>query len=112
MVGVIVYIYFLVLGFLYADLLFKDKAIFTKVWIGGILCTFMLMEGFVPLSFVCGFNIIIHLLLIVIAAVPYVIVSIRKKELCIIQSKKLALNTDLKGGEMNLKLFLCLVLPV
>ena len=112
MVGVIVYIYFLVLGFLYADLLFKDKAIFTKVWIGGILGNLILMAGIVPLSFVCGFNIISHLLLIVIAAVPYVIVSIRKKELCIIQNKKLALNTDLKGGEMNLKLFLCLVLPV
>ena len=112
MVGIIVYIYFLVLGFLYADLLFKDKAIFTKAWIGGIFGNLIMMAGIVPLAFVCGFNLVSHMLLIVLAAVPYVIVSVRKKELCIIRNKKLSLDTDLKGGEMNLKLFICLVVPI
>lgn len=112
MVGVIVYIYFLILGFLYADLLFKDKAILTKAWIGGIFGNLIMMAGIVPLAFVCGFNLISHLLLIVISAVPYVIVSLKKKELCIIRNKKLSLDTGLKDGEMNLKLFLCLVVPI
>ena len=112
MIGIIVYIYFLVLGFLYADMLFKDREIFTKAWLGGIIGNLILMAGIVPFAFICGFNIISHILLIVLSVVPYVIVSLKKKDLCIVQDKKLALNTDTKKGTMDLKIFLCLVLPI
>ena len=112
MVGIIVYIYFLILGFLYADILFKNKDIFTKLWLGGITGNLILMVGIVPIAFIFKFGIISHIILIVLAAVPYVIVSLKKKELCIIQNKKLSLDTDTKKGAMNMTVFMCLVVPI
>lgn len=112
MIGIIVYIYFLVLGFLYADMLFNDKGIFTKAWLGSIIGNLILMAGIVPIAFIFKFGIISHILLIMIAAVPYVIVSWNINELCIVQNKKIMLDTDTKKGIMDSKIFLCLVLPI
>lgn len=112
MIGIIVYIYFLILGFLYADMLFKDRDIFTKSWLGGIIGNLILMAGIVPFAFIFKFGVVSHIILIVAACVPYVIVSLRKKELCIVQNKKLSLDTDTKKGAMDLKVFLYLILPI
>lgn len=116
MLGVIVYIYFLVLGFLYADMLFKKSAIFTKVWTGGLVGNLILMAGIVPFAFIFKFNIVSHIILMVAAAVPYIIISIKKKELCILQStkngKKIVLDGNTHKGELDLSIFVFLILPV
>ena len=116
MFGILIYIYFLVLGFLYADMLFKDKELFTKIWLGGIFGNLILMAGIVPFAFIFKFSIISHILLIIITAIPYVIISYQKKELRIICKEKnklkLSLNTDIRNTSMNFKIFIAIVAPI
>lgn len=110
MIGIIIYVYFLLLGFLYADLLFKDKELFSKVWIGGIIGNLILMAGIVPIAFIFKFTILSHILLILLSAAPYIIISARHRESCIIQGKKLSLNTN--NTDMTYRVFLAVILPV
>ncbi len=116
MIGIIVYIYFLVMGFLYADLLFKDKELTTKIWIGTVFGNLILMAGIVPFALIFKFGILSHILLIIAAAVPYVIVSLKHKDMCIISNaggkRKIALNTDVKNTSMDFQVLLALVLPI
>lgn len=116
MIGIIVYIYFLVMGFLYADLLFKDREFMTKIWIGAVFGNLILMAGIVPFALIFKFGILSHILLIIAAAVPYVIVSMKHKDMCIISSsngkRKISLDTNIKNTSMDLQILLALVLPI
>lgn len=112
MLGTIIYIYFLILGFLYADMLFRDRELSVKVWLGGIFGNLILMAGIVPFAFIFKFGILSHILLAVLAAIPYAIVSYFKKDLCIIHGGKLKLFKSGMPRVMDLKMFLCLVLPI
>ena len=116
MIGIVVYIYFLILGFMYADMLFKNKEFFTKLWIGGIIGNLILMAGIIPFAFIFKFTIISHILLIIAAAVPYIVVSMKKRELCIVGvvngKKHIIINTDTKKTTMDRKVFFAVVLPI
>ncbi len=105
MLGVLIYLYFLFMGFLYSNELFKDKDIFFRGWMGGIFGSLLLMAGIVPFAFILGFSYAAHIVLIIAAAVPYTIIKLRKKE------KLLEIPM---GGEktMDMKALICLILPV
>ena len=52
MIGIILYIYFLFIGFMYADKIFRHKDIYFRSYMGGIFGNLILMAGIVPVSFV------------------------------------------------------------
>lgn len=105
MLGIIVYIYFLALGFLYSNEIFKTKDIFFRTFMGGIWGNLLLMAGIVPFAFIFGFSYLAHISLIVAAALPYVILKIK--------TDKKFFNISKNGEEsMDIKVFLCLILPV
>ena len=108
MIGVIVYLYFLAVGFLYADMLYREKGIFFRSWMGGVFGNVLLMAGMVIPSFIFGFTVVSHITLIVLSIVPYFVIKFRKKEAFF--SKDL-FRTD---GEdcLDLKTFLIVILPV
>lgn len=116
MLGIIIYIYFLVLGFLYADLLFKDKELMTKIWIGAVIGNIILMAGIVPFAFIFKFGTVSHILLIIAAAAPYAAVSVKRPDTRIIGSreggKKLLLDTAVKNTFMDARILAALILPV
>lgn len=61
MLGIIVYIYFLALGFLYADKLFKDRDVYFKAWSGGVIGNVILMMGIVPFACIFKFSYVSHI---------------------------------------------------
>lgn len=106
MIGFILYVYFLIIGFLYADMLFKDKDIYFRAWMGGVMGNVLLMAGIIPFAFIFKFTVLSHILLAAAAAAPYVIIKLRKKEKPV--------SVSVKGGEewISNKVFVCLILPV
>ncbi|HIT84740.1 MAG TPA: hypothetical protein IAA60_02415 [Candidatus Ornithomonoglobus intestinigallinarum] len=105
MLGVLIYLYFLFIGFLYANELFKEKDIFTRAWMGGIFGSLIMMAGLVPFALIFGFSYAAHIALIVIAAVPYAAIKLRRRE-------KLFSVTKCGEETMDMKIFICLILPV
>ena len=55
MLGVIFYIYFLVIGFIYSKYLF-NKNIYFHLWIGGIIGNVIIMFGIIIPSIFLGFT--------------------------------------------------------
>jgi hypothetical protein len=106
MIGILLYAYFLLLGFLYANMLFSKKDIYFRIWIGGITGNVLLMVGILPFAFLLRFSVAAHILLAVFAVVPYLIIKLRKKE------KLIAVMV--KGGEEYIphKIFLFVILPI
>lgn len=114
MLGIIVYIYFLALGFLYADQLFKEKDVYFKAWSGGVIGNVILMMGIVPLACVFKFSYVSHILLILLTAVPYVIIYLRggrQNPLCFKLNKNLFTGELTDSGLTN-KIFLLVILPI
>lgn len=108
MIGVIVYLYFLAVGFLYADMLYREKGIFFRGWMGGVFGNMLLMAGMVIPSFIFGFTIVSHAALIVLSIVPYFLIKYRRKE------KFFDKSIFRSSGEdcLDLKTFLIVILPV
>ncbi|MEI6602206.1 MAG: hypothetical protein WCL54_01830 [Clostridia bacterium] len=65
MLGVVVYLMFLVLGFIMASSIFKEQAFYVRIWLGLLFGTLGLMWGVVPFAFVLGFTVISHILALV-----------------------------------------------
>lgn len=105
MIGIILYIYFLVIGFLYADMLFKDKDIYFRGWMGGVFGTVIIMSGIMIPSVFFGFTVVSHIILMILAALPICIKWIKNKKID---------NISLSGGEycMDHKIFLLCILPI
>lgn len=105
--GIVLYAYFLFIGFLYADMLFKEKDIYFRGWMGGIFGNVILMMGIVPIACILKFSLLSHIILALLAAVPYVVIKLRKKDRKII-------SINIKEGEeyISNKIFLCLILPI
>ncbi len=103
MIGIIYYIYFLILGFLYSKYIF-NKNIYFHIWIGGVIGNILLMVGIMIPSFIFGFTILSHIILLILATIPLIIL-IKKKGLLI---KCKTTNKD----EMNYKIFLYLIIPI
>ena len=106
MTGILLYIYFLFIGFLYADMFFKDKDIYFRAWLGGVFGNVILMAGMIPFALIFKFTVVAHIALAVVSAAPYVILKIVRKDKLI--------SIGLKGGEeyISHKIFLCVILPI
>lgn len=109
--GIILYLYFLVIGFLYANELFRKKNIYFRIWMGGVFGNVILMAGIVIPALVFDFTILSHVILAVIAAAPYVWLALHKTDKMSIRDR---LITDTNDTEvmMNTKVFLCLIAPL
>ncbi len=105
MFGMLIYIYFLIAGFLYANELFKEKDIYFKGYIGGIFGNILLMTGLIPFALVFGFSKTAHIALIIVTAIPYAILKIRSK------SSAIAIIVD-KEETITPKILLFLILPI
>ncbi len=78
MFGIIYYLYMLFFGFVYASLLYSDKSIYHRVWLGGVFGSLIAMSGVALCSFVFDFTIISHIVLIIATAVPACIIFARR----------------------------------
>lgn len=109
MFGILIYFFFLILGYTYSCCVFTDKDIYFRSWMGGIFGNVLLMAGIVIPSIFMGFTHLSHIVLMLLSVLP-LIYLIKKKG---IKDFKKSL-TD-KGGEecgLDMKVLLCLVLPV
>lgn len=109
--GIILYIYFLVLGFLYANELFRSKDIYFRSWMGAVFGNVILMAGIVIPAIPFGFTVLSHIILLVLGAVPYILILIKRKEKASIKDM---LFKEQENAEhyMDIKLFCALILPI
>ena len=70
MLGIIVYLYFLFIGYVYGCYLFRGKDVYFRAWMGGVFGNAILMMGIVLPSVFLGFTYLSHIMLIVLAALP------------------------------------------
>lgn len=117
--GILVYTYFLILGFLYADYIFKGKDLYYKIYSGAVLGNIILMSGIIPFAFIFGFTILSHILLIIIAAVPYALLIYRRSKTKEIEGnavyEKLFFKSNKKllvKGVVDNKILLFVILPI
>ena len=107
MIGIIYYLLFLILGFIYSKYIFK-KNFYFHLWIGMILGNVILMFGIIIPSFIFNFTIISHIILLIIAIIPLIIIIIKKG----FNSFKKKVFTFDDDGEMNRKIYLFLIIPI
>ncbi len=110
MVGVLLYILFLLIGFAYANMYFKDKDIFFQAWTGGLIGTLGLMWGIIPFAFVFGFSIAAHLILLAVFIGAYILLFYLKKKS--INQIKTNIRYNKSEAPMTGLIFLCLILPI
>ncbi len=117
--GILVYAYFLILGFLYADYIFKGKDLYYKIYSGAVLGNIILMSGIIPFAFIFRFTILSHILLIIIAAVPYALLIHRRSKTKEIEGnavyEKLFFKSNKKllvKGVVDNKILLFVILPI
>lgn len=105
MLGILLYLYFLGVGFLYANELFREKDRFFRAWMGGIFGNMILMAGIVPFAFFFGFSKLSHILLLIAVVIPYGILRLKNKD---------KLFSCPPGGSktMDFQVLLCLILPI
>lgn len=70
MIGILVYLYFLFIGYVYSSFIFRDRDVYFRGWMGGIFGNAILMMGIVIPSLFCGFTPLSHIILIVLSALP------------------------------------------
>ncbi len=105
--GIILYMYFLFVGFLYADMMFKEKDIYFRVWMGGVFGTVILMSGIMIPSVFLGFTVISHIVLVCLAAMPYAVIKYLHKN-----EKIIDIRLEGKEKYMDRTILCALVLPV
>ena len=106
MFGIIVYLYFLFVGFVYSNHLFKEKDFLFNIWMGCIFGNAIFMVGTCAFAMIFGFNIMVHILLIAIVGIIALFLISKDKEKDL--KKRFGL---LNNGEMGVKVFAFLVLP-
>ena len=104
MIGILIYLYFLILGFLYSKYIFNKDTYF-HIWIGGVIGNILLMVGIILPSFIFGFTILSHIILLIIASVPLIILICKKGV------PKLISKVN-KKNEMTGKIFVFLIIPI
>lgn len=80
MLGILIYAYFIILGYLYSSMIFEERDAGFKYYIGGIFGNLMLMAGIVPFALVLGFSKAAHIVLIIAAAIPYLYTRFVKRK--------------------------------
>ena len=103
MIGIIYYLYFLILGFFYSKYIF-NKNIYFHLWIGGVLGNVILMFGMMIISLVLGFTITSHLIFLILSTIPL---------LLLFKFKGLpkSFKKD-KNEEMTNKIFWFIIIPI
>lgn len=74
MFGILLLLFFLVMGYLFAEEFLGDQDILIKLWAGGVLGLILLMAGMIPFGFLLGYTVCAHLLLIVCTAACYALI--------------------------------------
>ncbi len=105
MLGTVIYIYFLFLGFLYSNELFKEKDMYFRIYTGAVFGNVLLMAGIVPFAFILGFSYSAHIILMIASVLPYAALKLKRRERFI--------EINIGGTEtLDLKVLVCLILPV
>lgn len=117
MLGVIYYLLFLIIGFIYSSMFFKEKDIYYKLWSGLVFGNIILMAGIIPFALIFKFTYISHILLIIAAIIPIVVLGIKHKDVVqsIFSEKTVYLKKHLLCKEnvvISNKIFLFLIIPV
>ena len=107
MFGILFYLVFLVIGYLYADWLFQEKGIYFRIWCGALIGNLALMAGIIPFAFLFGFTLLSHLLLLVVFLIPYLVLGVLKKA-----PYQQLFRRQGAGEELSHLMFACLILPV
>lgn len=107
MLGILYYIYFLIIGFIYGKYLFK-KDVYFHLWIGGVIGNVLMMFGIIIPAIFLGFTIVSHLILILLSLIPLIVIIKRNG----FTSLKKEIKTFSKEHEMNNKIFIFLVIPI
>lgn len=107
MLGVIYYLYFLIIGFIYGKYLFKIDKYF-HLWIGGVIGNILMMFGIMLSSIIFNFTVLSHLLLIILTIIPILLIIYKSG----FYSFKKKIMSFEKVGEMNNKIFIFLILPI
>jgi len=110
MFGVLMYIFFLLLGYAYSCFIFKNKDLYMRIWMGGIIGNVIPMFGIILPSLFLGFTRFSHLILILLSVLPLVYLFMNKgKDKC----KETVLN---RGGDdvsgITRRVFMYVLLPV
>lgn len=92
--GILIYVYFLIMGFLYADYIFAKKDLYYKIYSGAVLGNLMLMSGIIPFAFMFKFSVLSHILLMAAVLIPYAVLIWKKSK-----------NKDIDGCAVYDKLF-------
>lgn len=66
MLGILLLVSFLVVGYGFADLYFPEKDVLIRLWLGLVFGLILLMFGMVPFGFLLGFHVVSHILLTVV----------------------------------------------
>ena len=126
MLGIVIYAYFLFIGYVYSCYVFRGRDVYFRAWMGGIFGNILLMAGIVIPSFIFGFSYISHIALIVLSALPAawlvkkegfdtfkkLISGIDTTQKTNSQDKKNASNSDKPEAIMDWRIFVCVVLPI
>ena len=107
MFGIIYYIYFLIIGFIYSKYLF-NKSFYFHLWIGGVLGNVLLMFGIIIPSIFLNFTILSHFVLLILVTIPLIVII--KKQGFKQFKKKLITYKD--ENDMNNKIFIFLIIPI
>lgn len=117
MLGIVYYLLFILIGLIYSCIIFKEKDIYFKIWSGLIFGNVILMAGIIPFALLFNFSYISHILLLITAAAPIIVLSIKNKELIpeIRTSKSAFIKKQLTQGNEQIitnKIFLFLIVPI
>ena len=105
MIGILIYLFFLLTGYAYSRCIFKDKDIYFTVWMGGIFGNILLMAGIVLPAMFFDFTVLSHLLLIIISVIPLVFIMKQRKA-------NVSITSSDKSSGVDLKVFAFLILPL
>lgn len=117
MLGIIYYLLFLVIGLIYSTVIFNNKDIYYKLWAGLILGNVILMAGIIPFAFILDFTPISHILLLIAAIAPMVILLVKNKSCAdkLKTEKAVFIKSQLMKSEESFishKVFIFLILPI
>lgn len=110
MLGVLVYAYFLFMGYVYSCRVFNKKDVYFRAWMGGVFGHAILMMGIVLPSIFCGFTYLSHIILIVLTALPAAWIA--KKDGIGYLKASLGVRNDDEQSAMGGRILVCLVLPI
>jgi len=109
MIGILIYFYFIIIGYSYSCYIFKEKDLYFRLWMGGILGNVILMAGIVLPSFILGFTFYSHIVLLIFSTLPLLYLV---KKTGINKFIELLTYKGNNGCGINLKVFLLAILPI